>query len=102
MILKVLDVTMAWKEISAICLISIVIMMALPTVSASKASLSDLKSTISSFEDPQMDAQDLAFYLATHGFDVEPKGSYVEVGLGSSTCKLTPNGSAPGLCTIAV
>ena len=50
MILKVLDVTMAWKEISAICLISIVIMMALPTVSASKASLSDLKSTISSFD----------------------------------------------------
>ncbi|MCX6678206.1 MAG: hypothetical protein NTU95_09740 [Methanothrix sp.] len=93
---------MAWKEISAICLISIVIMLALPTVSASKASLSDLKSAISSFDDPHMDAQDLAFYLATHDFDAKPIGGYVEVGLGGRICKLTPNGSAPGLCTIAV
>ena len=93
---------MAWKEISAICLISIVIMLALPTVSASKASLSDLKSTISFFDDPRMDAEDLAFYLVTHDFDAKPKGSYVEVGLEGSICKLTPNGPAPGLCSITV
>lgn len=93
---------MAWKEISAICLISIVIMLALPTVGASKASLSDLKSTISSFDDPRMDAEDLAFYLVTHDFDAKPKGGYVEVGLEGRICKLTPNGSAPGLCSIAI
>jgi len=93
---------MAWKEITAISLISIMIMAALPTVSASKASLSDLKSTISSFDDPQMDAKDLAFYLATHDFDAKPKGGYVEVGLEGRICKLTPNGSAPGLCTITL
>ena len=93
---------MAWKEISAICLISIVIMLALPTVSASKASLSDLKSTISSFDDPRMNAEDLAFYLVTHDFDAKPKGGYVEVGLGDCICKLTPNGPAPGLCSITV
>lgn len=93
---------MAWKEISAICLISIVIMLALPTVSASKASLSELKSAISSFDDPDMDAKDLAFYLATHDCDAKPKGGYVEVSLGGSICKLTPNGPAPGLCSIAV
>ena len=93
---------MAWKQISAICLISIVIMLALPTVGASNASLSDLKSTISSFDDPRMDAEDLAFYLVTHDFDAKPKGGYVEVGLEGRICKLTPNGPAPGLCTITV
>jgi hypothetical protein len=91
---------MAWKQISAICFISIVIMLALPTVGASNASLLDLKSTISSFDDPHMDAKDLAFYLVTHDFDAKPKGSYVEVGLEGRICKLTPNGSAPGLCSI--
>ncbi|MCK9565820.1 MAG: hypothetical protein M0Q43_07215 [Methanothrix sp.] len=93
---------MAWKEISAICLISIVIMLALPTVSASKATLSELKYAISSFDDPGMDTQDLAFYLATHDFDAKPKGGYVEVSLEGRICKLTPNGSAPGLCSIAI
>ena len=93
---------MAWKQISALCLISIVIMLALPTVGASNASLSDLKSTISSFDDPRMDANDLAFYLVTHDFDAKPKGGYVEVGLEGRICKLTPNGSAPGLCSITV
>jgi hypothetical protein len=47
-----------------------------------------------------MNAEDLAFYLATHGIDATPKGSYVEVDLGSDIYKLTPKGSAPGLCAI--
>jgi len=93
---------MAWKEISALSLISIAIMLALPTVGASSDSLSDLEAFISAFDDPRMGAQDLAFYLATHGFDATPKGSFVEVDLSGHTCKLTPNGSAPGLASIAV
>jgi hypothetical protein len=99
-ILELLDVTMAWKEISAICLVSIVIMMAVPAVSASKATLPDLLSTISSFDDPRMDVQDLAFYLATHDFDASPKDGYVEVSMDCSLFKLVPNGSAPGLCSV--
>ncbi len=93
---------MAWKEIRAICLISILIMMAVPEVSASKSSLADLESIVSSFDDPRMDAKDLAFYLATHDFDASPKDCYVEVRLGDRVCKLTPNGSAPGLCSIEI
>lgn len=93
---------MARKEICAICLALISIMLAAPTVSASKDTITDLKSVISSFDDPHMDADDLAFYLVTHDFDAKPKGSYVEVGLGDKTCKLIPNGSAPGLCTISI
>jgi hypothetical protein len=92
---------MVWKEISAICLISVVIMLALPTVGATKDTISELKSTISSFDDPRMNAEDLAFYLVTHEFDAKPKDGYVEVGLEGRICKLTPNGSAPGLCSIA-
>lgn len=91
---------MAWKEICAIGIISIAIMLALPTVSASYDSLSDLRSMISGFDDPYMNSEDLAFYLATHNFDATPKGGYVEVNLAGNVYKLTPNGSAPGLCSI--
>jgi hypothetical protein len=91
---------MAWKEIPAICVLSMVVMLALPAVSASNASLSDLKTHISSFDDFRMNVQDLAFYLASHGFDASPKGGYVEVDLGGQICMLAPNGSAPGLASI--
>lgn len=91
---------MAWKEICAIS--SILLMLALPPVSASSDTLSDLKSLISGFDDPSMSTDDLAFYLATHGFDASPKGGFVEVDLGGHIYKLSPNGSAPGLCTITI
>ena len=91
---------MAWKEICALSLISITIMLALPTVNASSDSLSDLKSSISGFDDPRMNSQDLAFFLVSHGFDASPKDNFVEVDLGDHTCKLTPNGSAPGLASV--
>jgi hypothetical protein len=58
-------------------------------------------STVSSFDDPRMDAQDLAFYLATHGIDATPQGGYVVADLGGDIYKLTPNGAAPGLASIA-
>jgi len=92
---------MAWKEISAIGIVLIIIMMALPAVSASKDSLSDLRSLTSGFDDPRINSEDLAFYLVTHNFDAAPKGGYVEVDLAGNIYKLTPNGSAPGLCSIA-
>ncbi|TFH53360.1 MAG: hypothetical protein E4G89_00965 [Methanothrix sp.] len=75
-------------------------MLALPNVNASSDALSDLKSSISAFDDPHMDTQDLAFYLATHGFDAYPRGDYVEVHLVGSVYRLTPNGQAPGLASI--
>ncbi len=90
---------MAWKEICAIS--SILIVLALPPASASSDTLSDLRSLISGFEDPYMDTGDLAFYLATHGFDASPKGGLVEVDLSGHTYRLTPSGPAPGLCNIA-
>jgi len=101
MVREALDVAMAWKEIRALSLLSIIILLAPPTVSASGNSLSELKSSISSFDDPRMGTEDLAFYLASHGFDATPKAGYVEVDLNGDIYKLTPNGDAPGLCSIA-
>ena len=48
-----------------------------------------------------MGAEDLAFYLATHGIDATPKGDHVEVDLGGDIYRLIPNGAAPGLASIA-
>jgi hypothetical protein len=73
----------------ALSLLSITIMLALPTVSASSDSFSDLKSSISGFDDPRMGTEDLAFFLVSHGFDARPKIGFVEVYLGGHTCKLT-------------
>ena len=92
---------MACKETCAASVLLMIIAITVPTVSASGVSLSDLKSSISSFDDPRMDVEDLAFYLASHGFDASPKGGYVEVDLGGQIYKLMPNGSAPGLANLA-
>ena len=91
---------MAWKEICVMGLILAAMMLSMPA-SASGSSLFDLRSQISSFDDPRMGTNDLAFYLNSHGFDATPKGSFVEVHLSGHTYKLTPNGSAPGLANIA-
>jgi len=92
---------MTWKDICVFGIISIVIVLAMPSVAASSGSLSDLKSLISGFDDPRMNTDDLAFFLASHGFDASPKGSFVEVDFNGCLCKLAPNGPAPGLCSIA-
>jgi hypothetical protein len=83
---------MAWKEICVTVLILAGVMLAMPA-SASSSGLSDLKTQISSFDDSRINARDLAFYLASHGFDAQPKGEYAEVDLGGKICKLTPNSS---------
>ena len=92
---------MAGKDFLAISLLSIVLMLALPIVSASGDALSDLKSSISAFDDPRMNTQDLAFYLVTHGFDATPKGGYVEANIDGKIYKLIPNGQEPRLASIA-
>jgi len=63
--------------------------------------LAELKARISSFDDPKMTVQDLAFFLLTHNFDAKPVGDYVELNFNAKTYKLTPNGNKPGLCDIS-
>ena len=64
--------------------------------------LGRLNKLISSLEDPLIDSQDLAFFLATHNYDATPKGGYAEIKLNDAVYKLTPNGEKPGLCNISI
>ena len=42
-----------------------------------------------------MSTQDLAFFLATHNYDVTPKEGYVELRLDGHVYKVTSNGDKP-------
>jgi len=89
---------MRWvSTIIIFCIITV----SLNTASALGENISDLRVFISANEDTRMDSQDLAFVLATHGFDVTPKGGYVEIRFNNEIYKLTPNGDKPGLCDLA-
>ncbi len=60
--------------------------------------INDLWLFISSYEDIGITVTDLAFFLASHGYDAKPERSYVTVNLPSGkTVYLTPNGGAPRL-----
>ncbi|HUS75777.1 MAG TPA: hypothetical protein VMY43_07190 [Methanothrix sp.] len=78
-----------------------ILMISLNCASAQGDNISDLKKLISSNEDTRMNSQDLAFFLATHNYNAEPKDSYVELDLNGKICKLIPNGEKSGLCDLA-
>lgn len=61
---------------------------------------SNLIKLISETEDVRMNAQDLAFFLATHNFDATPKGDYAIVKLDSRIYKVVPNGVQQGLADV--
>ncbi len=79
-------------------LIVSLMMLSLSTASAASDDISNLKKIISSSNDPKMNAQDLAFFLATHNYDVRPLEGYVELRLDGQIYRLTPNGDKPELC----
>ncbi|MDM7934162.1 MAG: hypothetical protein QUS08_02075 [Methanothrix sp.] len=58
----------------------------------------DLWLLLSSYEDISITAQDLAFFLATHGYDARPEEAYVMVTFSDGkSVYITPNGAAPRL-----
>jgi hypothetical protein len=69
--------------------------MSYPT--AASDDYTDLMKLITESEDVRINAQDLAFLLATHGFDAEPEDGYVIVKLDKVVYKMTPNGKKLGL-----
>ena len=82
-------------------LIAVVVLMALMAVStASGSDRSDLQGFISSYNDPKMSTYDLAFVLATHGYDATPKADHVEVTLDGAVCDLVPNHDDSGFAKI--
>jgi hypothetical protein len=86
---------MRW--VSAIIIVCIMLV-SLNTATALGGHISDLKKLISSNEDARMNTQDLAFFLATHNYNVVPKDGYVELDLNGKILKLIPNGEKSGLC----
>ena len=72
-------------------------MLSLNAASASSDDISNLKKLISASNDPKMNTQDLAFFLATHNYDVTPKEGYVELRLDGQVYKVTPNSDKPEL-----
>lgn len=69
--------------------------------SASGSDISELRGQISSFEDPKITVQDLAFYLVTHNYDAAPRDDCVVLQLDGESYRLVPNGNAPGVCDIS-
>jgi len=79
----------------------LVFALALITETQDCAEENDLWLLISSYEDIGMTVQDLAFFLATHGYDATPERSYVSVKLsGGNMAYLTPNGGNPRLADL--
>jgi len=72
------------------------------TLSSAAVDNSALIKLISSMDDPQMSAKDLAFFLVTHDFDATPKKDYVEVNIDNTVYKLVPNGQYPGLANVTM
>ena len=70
--------------------------------SAASGDYSDLMKLIIDSEDVRIDAKDLAFLLATHGFDAAPKDGYAIVKLDNAVYNMTPNGAEPGLADILI
>ncbi len=90
------------KRINAAYLIAIaaiigIVIASMSYPSAASDDYTDLMKLITDSEDVRINAQDLAFLLATHGFDAEPKDGHVIVKLDKVVYKLTPNGMEPGL-----
>lgn len=84
--------------------ITIILLTTLSFIALSSAAddYSALMKLISSMDDPQMSAKDLAFFLVTHDFDATPKKDYVEVHIDETVYKLVPNGRYPGLANVTM
>jgi len=90
---------MRWlKAIMIVCIIAV----SLNTGMAfgENESISSLKNLLTSFDDPGINSQDLAFFLVTHNYDATPVGSQVKVKLNTEVYLLIPNGDRAGLCDI--
>lgn len=84
-------------------LATIILIMTIPLWNAQilpESNISRLNDLVTSFDDPKMTVDDLAFYLETHSFKATPMGTYVELSLPSTVCQLFPNGENLGLCDI--
>ena len=92
------------KRMNSTCMMAIIFCFAVMSMSYPSAAddYTDLMKLITDSEDVRINAQDLAFLLATHGYDAEPKEGYVIVKLDDVVYKMTPNAAEPGLADILI
>jgi hypothetical protein len=93
---------MGWEKYRITIITVCVIVVSLYNNSADTDDLSELKNLISSFEDQRIDSQDMAFFLATHGYDSSLKKNYIELKRNNMIYKLAPNGEMPGQSSIII
>jgi len=67
-----------------------ILMAFMNTASAMNEDISDLEKLISGNEDTCMNAQDLAFFLATHNYNAMLRGGYVELNMNGIIYKTHP------------
>ncbi|MGA9098352.1 MAG: hypothetical protein WB392_05410 [Methanotrichaceae archaeon] len=84
-----------------LAIIASLIILSLSTATAASDDIQNIKKVVSTSNDPKMSVQDLAFFLATHNYDVTPKDGYVELRLDGQVYELTPNGDKLNLCDMA-
>jgi hypothetical protein len=90
---------MRWlKAIMTVCIIAISLNSGMAF--GENENITSLKNLLTSFDDPGINSQDLAFFLVTHNYDATPVGSQVEVKLNTEVYLLIPNGDRAGLCDI--
>jgi hypothetical protein len=93
------------KRPGAICLMAALICAALAFAIPSSGASDDYSAFVELImdnEDSHMNALDLAFLLATHGFDATPEDGYVIVKLEGMIYSLAPNGEKPGLAEVTI
>lgn len=79
----------------------IILYLAVISGTSSGTEVNDLWLLISSYEDIGITVNDLAFFLATHGYNSTPMRSYVMVTFSDGEkAYLTPNGAAPRLADL--
>lgn len=85
----------------AVFLLAAVAMIGFAAASASSDDKSNLKRIILASSDLNMNTQDLAFFLATHNYDVIPKAGYVKLRIDGQSYKAALDGNnSPEICDI--
>jgi hypothetical protein len=72
------------------------------SLASGDAQCAQLSKLISQNEDAHRTADDLAFFLAIHNYDVTPKEGFVQVKMDGTIYNLVPNGAAPGLADLTI
>jgi hypothetical protein len=67
-----------------------VIFVSMSPVSGTSTERASLNQLIEENQDLNLDANEMAFLLATHGYDAAPKDNYVIVNIDGETLKIAP------------